>query len=75
MPVPYRCAIDSNGNFGLAARYFDGKGLGLTLLQSQVVPSVFPIYQLTSISCGYKNKIIKQLGVRCGVGYTILSFT
>jgi len=48
--VPYRCAIDSNGNFGLAARYFDGKGLGLTLLQPQVIPSVLPIYQLTSIS-------------------------
>ena len=48
--VPYRCAINSHGNFGLAARYFDGKGLGLTLLQPQVVPSVLPIYQLTSIS-------------------------
>jgi hypothetical protein len=49
VPVPYRCTIDSNGDFGLAARYFDGEGLGLTLLQPQVVSSVFPIYQLTSI--------------------------
>ena len=50
VPVPYRCAIDSNGNFGLAARYFDGKGLGLTLLQPQVIPPVLPIHQLTSVS-------------------------
>lgn len=43
IPVTYRCPIDRHRHFGLATDNLNGKGLGLTLLQPQVIPSILPI--------------------------------
>lgn len=43
IPVTYRCPINRYRHFGLAADNLNGEGLGLTLLQPQVIPPVLTI--------------------------------